>query len=156
MAGQQRLLRGGIGPPRGSRPDRRHADRQAETFAIDWARLRDGEAFSGDGDEDWYGFGAEVLAVADGVVAIQEGYPEEVPLQPVTHVTRPEDYGGNAISLEIAPGSTPTTRTGAGQRHGEGGDRVTTGQVLGCSATPATRAAPSALRVDRRPRPPGR
>ena len=83
-----------------------------ETFAIDWARLREGQPFAGDGTrpEDWYGFGAEVLAVADGtVVSVTEGYPEEVPLQPVTHVTRPEDYGGNAISLESPPVSTLTT-----------------------------------------------
>jgi hypothetical protein len=106
-----------------------------ETFAIDWARLRDGEAFSGDGarPEDWYGFGAEVLAVADGtVVAIQEGYPEEIPLQPVTRVTRPEDYGGNAISLEIAPGVYAYyAHLEPGSVTVKAGDRVTTGQVLG-------------------------
>ena len=106
-----------------------------ETFAIDWARLRDGEAFSGDGarPEDWYGFGAEVLAVADGtVVAVQEGYPEEIPLQPVTRVTRPEDYGGNAISLEIAPGVYAYyAHLEPGSVTVKAGDRVTTGQVLG-------------------------
>jgi Peptidase family M23 len=106
-----------------------------ETFAIDWARLRDGEAFSGDGarPEDWYGFGAEVLAVADGtVVSIQEGYPEEIPLQPVTRVTRPEDYGGNAISLEIAPGVYAYyAHLEPGSVTVKAGDRVTTGQVLG-------------------------
>ncbi len=106
-----------------------------ETFAIDWARLRDGEAFSGDGarPEDWYGFGAEVLAVADGtVVAIQEGYPEEIPLQPVTDVTRPEDYGGNAISLEIAPGVYAYyAHLEPGSITVAVGDQVTTGEVLG-------------------------
>ena len=106
-----------------------------ETFAIDWARLRDGEAFSGDGarPEDWYGFGAEVLAVADGtVVAIQEGYPEEIPLQPATHVTRPEDYGGNAVSFEIAPGIYAYyAHLEPGSVTVKAGDRVTSGQVLG-------------------------
>ena len=106
-----------------------------ETFAIDWARLRDGEAFSGDGarPEDWYGFGAEVLAVANGtVVAVQEGYPEEIPLQPATGVTRPEDYGGNAISLEIAPGVYAYyAHLEPGSVTVKAGDRVTTGQVLG-------------------------
>jgi hypothetical protein len=106
-----------------------------ETFAIDWARLRDGQPFSGDGarPEDWYGFGAEVLAVADGtVVAIQEGYPEEIPLQPVTRVTRPEDYGGNAISLEIAPGVYAYyAHLEPGSITVAVGDQVTSGQVLG-------------------------
>ena len=106
-----------------------------ETFAIDWARLRDGQPFAGDGarPEDWYGFGAEVLAVADGtVVAVEEGYPEEIPLQPVTDVTRPEDYGGNAISLEIAPGVYAYyAHLEPGSITVAVGDQVTTGQVLG-------------------------
>jgi hypothetical protein len=106
-----------------------------ETFAIDWARLRDGQPFAGDGarPEDWYGFGAEVLAVGDGtVVAVQEGYPEEIPLQPATHVTNPEDYGGNAISLEIAPGVYAYyAHLEPGSVTVKAGDRVTTSQVLG-------------------------
>src|SRR5262245_20312124 len=105
-----------------------------ETFAIDWVRLRDGKLFAGDGSEreQWFCFGAEVLAVADGtVVAVQEGHPEETPLQPVEHVHVPGDYGGNAISIEIAPGVyafyahlQPDSITV------EVGDQVTTGQLL--------------------------
>ena len=106
-----------------------------ETFAIDFARLRDGKGFAGDGarPEDWYGFGAEVLAVADGtVVAVADGYPEQAPLQAITHITKPEDFGGNAVVLEIAPGVyayyghlQPGSITVAE------GEQVTTGQVLG-------------------------
>jgi hypothetical protein len=106
-----------------------------EVFAIDWARLRDGQPFAGDGarPEDWYGFGAEVLAVADGtVVAVAEGYPEEIPLQPVTHVTKPDDYGGNAISLEIGPEIYAYyAHLEPGSITVAVGDEVTTGQVLG-------------------------
>ena len=106
-----------------------------ETFAIDWARLRDGQPFAGDGarPEDWYGFGAEVLAVANGtVVAIHEGYPEEMPQQPVTHVTKPEDFGGNAITLEIAPGVYAYyAHLQPGSITVAVGEQVTTGQVLG-------------------------
>jgi hypothetical protein len=106
-----------------------------ETFAIDLARLREGQPFAGDGTrpEDWYGFGAEVLAVADGtVVSVTEGFPEEVPLQPVTHVTRPEDYAGNAISLEIAPGVYAYyAHLEPGSITVQEGDRVTRGQLLG-------------------------
>jgi len=106
-----------------------------EIFAIDWARLRDGEAFSGDGarPEDWYGFGAEVLAVADGtVVAVSDGYPEQVPLQAITHITKPEDYGGNAVVLEIAPGVyADYAHLQPGSITVAVGDQVTTGQVLG-------------------------
>jgi hypothetical protein len=117
-----------------------------EIFAIDWARLRDGQPFSGDGarPEDWYGFGAEVLAVADGtVVAIAEGYPEEVPLQPVTHVTKPEDYGGNAISLEIAPGVYAYyAHLEPGSITVAVGDQVTTGQVLGLLGNTGSSSGP--------------
>jgi len=106
-----------------------------EIFSIDFAQLRDGQAFTGDGSrpEDWFGFGAEILAVADGtIVAIQEGYPEQVPLQPATGMTRPQDFGGNSIILQIAPGVyayyghlQPGSITVAA------GDQVKTGQVLG-------------------------
>jgi hypothetical protein len=117
-----------------------------EMFAIDWARLRDGQPFSGDGarPEDWYGFGAEVLAVADGtVVAVAEGYPEEVPLQPVTHVTKPEDYGGNAISLEIAPGVYAYyAHLEPGSVTVVVGDQVTTGQVLGLLGNTGSSSGP--------------
>ncbi len=106
-----------------------------ETFAIDFARLRDGQPFAGDGarPEDWYGFGAEVLAVANGaVVAVHEGYPEQIPQQPVTHVTTPEDFGGNAITLEIAPGVYAYyAHLQPGSITVAVGDQVTTGQVLG-------------------------
>lgn len=106
-----------------------------ETFAIDFARLRDGEPFVGDGTrpEDWYGFGAEVLAVADGtVVAVTDGYPEQVSPPAITGMTKPADFGGNTVVLEIAPGVY------AGYAHLQPGSitvavgqQVTTGQVLG-------------------------
>ena len=42
-----------------------------ETFAIDWMRIEDGRLYTGDGtrNEDYFAFGAEVHAVADGTVA---------------------------------------------------------------------------------------
>jgi hypothetical protein len=117
-----------------------------ETFAIDWVRLREGRLFEGDGSEreQWFGFGAEVLAVADGaVVAIQEGRPEEVPLRPVENVHQPGDYGGNSVTLEIAPGVfafyghlQPGTIAVAV------GDRVATGQVLGLLGNTGNSTAP--------------
>lgn len=106
-----------------------------ETFAIDFARLRDGEAYAGDGSrpEDWYGFGAEVLAVADGtIVAVSDGYPEQAPLQAITHITKPEDFGGNSVVLEIAPGVyADYAHLQPGSITVAVGEQVTTGQVLG-------------------------
>ncbi|MFN8677267.1 MAG: M23 family metallopeptidase [Thermomicrobiales bacterium] len=106
-----------------------------ETFAIDFARLRDGEPYSGDGarPEDWYGYGTEVLAVADGtVVAVADGYPEQTPLQAITGMTRPEDFGGNAVVLEIAPGVyADYAHLQLGSITVAVGEQVTAGQVLG-------------------------
>jgi Peptidase family M23 len=77
----------------------------AETFAIDWAKVRNGRIFDGDGSkvEQHYAFGEDVLAVADGtVVSIQDGKPETTPNLPMTPKAK-ADYGGNHVILEIAP-----------------------------------------------------
>ena len=77
----------------------------AETFAIDWAKVKNGRIFDGDGSkvEQHYAFKEDVLAVADGtVVSIQDGKPETTPNVPMIPETK-EDYGGNHVILEIAP-----------------------------------------------------
>ena len=55
----------------------------AETFAIDWAKVKNDRIFEGDGKrvEQYYGFGEDIFAVADGtVVSIHDGMPDETPL----------------------------------------------------------------------------
>lgn len=77
----------------------------AETFAIDWAKVRNDRIFDGDGSkvEQHYAFGEEVFAVADGtVVSVQDDKPETVPNLPMKPKTQ-DDYGGNHVILEIAP-----------------------------------------------------
>ena len=77
----------------------------AETFAIDWAKVKNDRIFDGDGskDEQHYAFGEDVLAVADGtVVSIQDGMPERRRTVAMIPKTK-EDYGGNHVILEIAP-----------------------------------------------------
>jgi hypothetical protein len=119
---------------------------KTETFAIDWVRLQDGKLFEGDGAEreQWFGFGAEVLAVADGtVVAVQEGRAEEVPMQPVEGVHAPGDYGGNFVTLEIAPGVYAfSAHLQPDSITVEVGDRVSTGQVLGLLGNTGNSTAP--------------
>jgi murein DD-endopeptidase MepM/ murein hydrolase activator NlpD len=76
-----------------------------ELFAIDWARLKDGRIFDGDGskNEQHYAFGQDVLAVADGkIVSVQDGKPEMTP-NVAAIAERQDDYGGNHVILEIAP-----------------------------------------------------
>lgn len=106
-----------------------------EIFAVDFARLRDGQPFSRDGSrpEDWYGFGAEVLAVADGtVVTVTDGYAEQASPPAITGMTKPEDFGGNAVVIEIAPSIyADYAHLQPGSITVAVGDQVTTGQVLG-------------------------
>ena len=76
-----------------------------ETFAIDWARLKGDRVYEGDGssNEQFYDYGADVLAVADGtVVSAQDGKPDATPNKVMTPKTL-SDFGGNQIMLEIAP-----------------------------------------------------
>ena len=77
----------------------------AETFAIDWAKVKNDRLFDGDGKrvEQYYGFGEDVLAVADGtVVYIHDGMPDETPSVLMVPKSK-SDYGGNNVILEIAP-----------------------------------------------------
>jgi murein DD-endopeptidase MepM/ murein hydrolase activator NlpD len=82
--------------------------------------------------------------VADGtVVAVQDGLPDETPGQPPQNVKQPSNFGGNSVSIEIAPGDyafyahfQPGTVTVSV------GDRVTTGQVLGLLGNSGNSGAP--------------
>jgi Peptidase family M23 len=106
-----------------------------QTFAIDWVRLREGRLFEGDGSrvEQWFAFGAEILAVADGtVVHVRDGMPEQTPGQPPIGVQTTIDYQGNTVVLEILPGVFAAyAHLQPGSVRVKVGDRVTTGQVLG-------------------------
>jgi hypothetical protein len=76
-----------------------------EAFAIDWAKVKNGRIFDGDGskNEQHYAFEQDVFAVADGtIVSIQDGKPETTPNQSMVPETN-EDYGGNHVILKIAP-----------------------------------------------------
>jgi hypothetical protein len=76
-----------------------------ETFAVDWAKVKNDRLFDGDGKrvEQYYGFGEDVLAVADGtVVSIHDGMADQTPF--VFMVPKSKlDYGGNNLILKIAP-----------------------------------------------------
>jgi murein DD-endopeptidase MepM/ murein hydrolase activator NlpD len=76
-----------------------------ETFAVDWALLKGDRVYEAEGasNEQFYDYGVDVLAVADGkVVSIQDGKPETIPNKAMIPETL-SDFGGNQIMLEIAP-----------------------------------------------------
>ena len=106
-----------------------------EEFAIDWVQLRDGRLFDGDGsrNEQWYGFGADVVAVADGSVSVAfDGMPEQTPNTPVAGLRGPRDYSGNHVSLQISPGVWAVyAHLQPGSVSVKTGDEVRKGQVIG-------------------------
>jgi Peptidase family M23 len=106
-----------------------------EEFAVDWVPLRDGRLFDGDGsrNEQWYGFGADVVAVADGsVAAVFDGMPEQTPNAPATGLRGPRDYSGNHVSLQISPSVWAVyAHLQPGSITVKTGDEVKKGQVIG-------------------------
>lgn len=105
-------------------------------FAIDWVKMtEDGTRARGDATSiaNWHGYGAEVLAVADGVVA-------EAVDDMTESATLSENEG--PLALENASGNHVTLDLGGGRfafyehlKHGsisvKRGDRVKSGQVIG-------------------------
>ncbi len=109
----------------------------SQRFAIDWVRIYDdGKTYHGDplDNKNYYAFGAEALAVADGVVTeTLDGVPLNVPGEhsravPITL----ENIGGNHIVLDIGGGHYAFyAHLQPGSLRVKLGDRVRRGQVLG-------------------------
>jgi hypothetical protein len=118
----------------------------SETFAIDWVRVENGRMFEGDGakNEQHNAFGADLLAVADGtVVSVRDGMPEEMPFKPVVAVKAPEDYGGNHVVIEIAPGAFAAyAHIQTGSVAVKQGDRVKAGDIIGKLGNSGNTTAP--------------
>src|SRR5262249_32927219 len=111
--------------------------RIAQRFAIDWLKLGDdGMLFHGDPTQNanWYGYGEEGVAAADGVVtAAGDGIPDNTALSaaravPITletvagnHVIVEHERGRFALYAHLQPNSVKV----------KVGDRVRRGQALG-------------------------
>ena len=120
----------------------------AQRLAIDWIKLGPGGRLAHDDrsrNENWHGYRAEVLAVADGtVISIKDGIPDNVPLTekravPITL----ETITGNHLVLDIGNGRFATyghlvpksLRVSAGAK-------VRRGQVLGLLGNSGNSDAP--------------
>ena len=109
----------------------------AQRFAIDWVQLReDGQTSTGDKlkNENYRCYGAEALAVADGIVAaIKDGIPQNIPgansrAVPITL----ETVGGNHVILDLGQGRYAFyAHLQPGSLRVKPGDKVRRGQVLG-------------------------
>jgi murein DD-endopeptidase MepM/ murein hydrolase activator NlpD len=120
----------------------------SQRFATDWLKFGgDGKAWHGDSSSNanWYGYGAEVLAVADAVVsAVKDGIPENVPLSPTRAVAMtPEAQGGNHVILSLRNGQYASyAHLQPGSIRVKPGDRVRRGQVLGLLGNSGNSDAP--------------
>jgi Peptidase family M23 len=106
-------------------------------FAIDWVRMEnDGTCARGDKSQiaNWHGYGAEVLAVADGFVAeAKDDIEEASSLSGGSRTPIPlENVSGNFVCLDLGDGRYAFYEH---LKHGsvrvKAGDRVRSGQVIG-------------------------
>ncbi|HJQ69259.1 MAG TPA: M23 family metallopeptidase [Blastocatellia bacterium] len=119
-----------------------------QRFAIDWMKLGDdGKPARGDASKitNWYGYGAEVLAVADSRVAgVKDGVSETPSLgvMPTTPI-KLEDAGGNYVSLDLGNGRFAFYgHLQPGSIRVKVGDRVRSGQVIGLVGHSGNSTAP--------------
>lgn len=110
----------------------------AQRFATDWVLLGDnGMLFSGDParNENWFGYGADLRAVADGtVVDVRQGVPENTPTQNPAVAINVENMGGNYVVLDIGDRHAQYAaymHVKPGSIQVAVGQHVTAGQVLG-------------------------
>ncbi len=109
----------------------------SQRLAIDWVRLRDdGKTFQGEekDNKNYYAYGSEALAVADGVVTeVKDGIPQNTPGEnsravPITL----ETVGGNHVILDIGGGHFAFyAHLQPGSLRVKLGDKVRRGQVVG-------------------------
>lgn len=104
-------------------------------FAVDWVKL-DGTGRMTKGDPDiaaqTYGYGEDVLAVADATVAaVRDGMDEPVRIsQRTTH--QPDEDAGNYVALKLPDGRFAFyEHLKKGSIRVAAGDKVTTGEVIG-------------------------
>ena len=110
--------------------------RIAQRFAIDWMRLGpDGRLFHGDAksDDNFYGYGAEVLAVADARVSdLRDGLPDNVgATERSSRVVTVDSAVGNHLTLDLGSGRFALyAHLQPGSLKVKLGDHVNAGQVL--------------------------
>ena len=109
----------------------------SQRFAIDWLQLYpDGKSYSGDAkdNKNYRAYGAEVHAVADGVVTeVKDGIPQNVPGidSRAVEITL-ETIGGNHVIMQIGDGLFAFyAHMQPGSLRVKVGDHVRRGQVLG-------------------------
>ncbi len=121
--------------------------RIAQRFAIDWIKVGDdGKDFRGDRtrNENFLAYGAEALAVADGVVTeARDGIPQNVPdSDPVVPINL-DTIGGNHVIVDLGRGRFALwAHLQPGSLRVKVGDHVKRGQVIGLVGNSGQSSAP--------------
>jgi murein DD-endopeptidase len=108
----------------------------AQRFAIDWVRLGpDGRLFHGDSksNENFYGYGADVVAVADGRISdLNDNLPDNVGSNPrEKRVITLDNALGNSVTIDLGNGHFAIYgHLKPGSLKVKLGDMVKAGQVL--------------------------
>jgi murein DD-endopeptidase len=108
----------------------------SQRFAIDWVKVDDdGKTFHGESEknESYYAYGAEALAVADGVVTeTKDGIPQNVPGSNRAVAITLETIGGNHVVVDLGGGRFAFwAHLQPGSLRVKVGDHVKRGQVIG-------------------------
>jgi len=121
----------------------------SQRFAYDFMKLgKDGKAVQGDPskNENWFGYGSEALAVADGIVSeAQDNIPENTPLTPKRPVPIPSSktVGGNYLILDLGKSNFAFyAHMQPKSIRVKVGDRVRRGEVLGLLGNSGNSDAP--------------
>ena len=118
----------------------------SETFAVDWVQVDDhGLAYRTDGKkpEDWFGYGADILAVASGtVVEVVRDLPDVTPGKNPEGLTIAQ-IAGNRVIIDMGAGRyVMYAHLAPGSVHLHVGDRVQRGQKVGLLGNTGNSSAP--------------
>ncbi len=118
----------------------------SQRFAIDFIQMVNGELFNGDPAilNNWFVYGVELLAVADGVVtSVLNDQPDITPFLPNPNKLTKQTAAGNHVIVDMGNGlSYVFGHMQPGSVRVQVGDRVTTGQVLGLVGNSGNTDAP--------------
>jgi murein DD-endopeptidase len=118
-----------------------------QRFAIDWVQIgKDGKAYHDNPAENasWYGYGADVLAVSNGMVAgIKDGIPDNDGNAGPKEKITVETIGGNYVILDLGGGRFCLfAHLKPGSIKVKLGDKVRAGQVLALLGNSGNTTAP--------------
>ncbi|MCE4267292.1 M23 family metallopeptidase [Rhodococcus globerulus] len=118
----------------------------AERYAIDWMQTNQANAVAvGDGtrNEDYSGYGAELLAVADGKVVTVVSDMPDVPPKILPEGVAVDQLAGNYVIIDIGDGNFAFyAHMIPGSASVKVGDTVTRGQVIGKLGNSGNTTAP--------------